>query len=66
MDRVGKIKSLDATRIPTQSKPRGFRGPLRPVKTASWSAPPISSANSAIRIICARPMHFIASLKRSG
>src|SRR5262249_7641178 len=32
---------------------------------ALWYVPPISSASSAIRNICAKPMHFITSSKKS-
>ena len=34
-------------------------------KKACWYVPPISLANSAIHIICARPMRFITNLKKS-
>jgi hypothetical protein len=58
LDRVAKDKSLAFHRrmAPT----------IATAKTACWCARPISSASSAIRIICAKPMHFITNSKKSG
>jgi hypothetical protein len=52
---------------PMPSSPRAFLPALTTVATkkACWYAPPISLANLAIHIICARPMRFITNLKKS-
>ena len=70
MDRIAKIELLDAeriaraiefTRFPSQHEPT-----MTTTKKACWCAPPTSSANSAIRIICARPMRSITNSKKSA
>ena len=52
---------------PMPSSPRAFLPALTIVATkkACWYVPPILLANSAIHIICARPMRFITNLKKS-
>jgi hypothetical protein len=70
LDRVAKDKSLDATRIANASSVRALRQLMAPTtateKKACCYAPPISSASSAIRICCAKPMRFITNSKKSG
>jgi hypothetical protein len=67
MHRLAKNKLLDAARVANASSPRAFLPALTTVATkkACWCVPPISLANSAIHIICARPMRFITNLKKS-
>ena len=71
IDRLSKAKSLDATRVAnaiefTRLSAISVAPTMATAKKASWSALPISSASSAIRIICARPMRFITNSKKSG
>ena len=70
LDRVAKDKSLDATRIANAIECTRFRQLMAPTtateKKACCYAPPISSASSAIRICCAKPMRFITNSKKSG
>ena len=68
MDRFAKVKSLDATRIANAIEFTRFPSMAPTTATARRacsSAPPISSASSAIRIICAKPMRFITNSKKS-
>ena len=68
MDRVAKIKWLDATRIANAIECTRFltmAPTTATAKRACWYAPPISSASLAIRNICAKPMRFITSSRKS-
>ena len=47
------------------SNARVMAPPTATVKRALWYVPPISSASSAIRNICAKPMRFITSSRKS-
>src|SRR5262249_29881848 len=67
MRRFAKHKLVDAARIANAIESTRFPPVVATVvtKKARWYAPPISLANSAIPIICARPMRFITNLKKS-
>ena len=67
MHRLAKTNCLTPPASPMPSNPRAFLPALTTVATkkACWCVPPISLANSAIHIICARPMRFITNLKKS-
>jgi hypothetical protein len=70
IDRVAKTKSLDATRIADAIEFTRFPSPPSTNDSDNEEGMLVRAAdliaNSAIRIICAKPMHFITNSKKSG
>ena len=65
MDRVAKSNRSTPSVSLMPSNARVMAPPTATVKRALWYVPPISSASSATRNICAKPMRFIASSRKS-
>ena len=65
MDRVAKVKWLDATRIANAIECTRHGAPDSDSEEGTLVRAPISSAGSVIRNICAKPMRFITSSRKS-